>query len=136
MEAIVNSLPADPPLSGRIYGGDRTAGLIVLEDLGEGECLADLLQGHDRARLEAGLMTYAASLGELHASTIGREAECERRRAALGGSGSSASRRSSKRAAWSCTSSTRAASPATRSSTDSRAYANGYIRALIQAVYR
>jgi hypothetical protein len=86
---FLSSLPADPPLSGRVYGGDRAEGLIVLEDLGTGECLADLLQGKGQARLEAGLITYAASLGRLHASTIEREEEFERRRAALGARGPS-----------------------------------------------
>jgi hypothetical protein len=80
---FLNSLPADPPLCGRVYGGDRDSGLIVLEDLGEGECLADLLQGSDRERVEAGLVTYAASLGRLHAATAGREPEFERCRVAL-----------------------------------------------------
>jgi hypothetical protein len=75
---------ARPPVGPRFYGGDRAAGLIVLEDLGEGESLADLVQGNDPARAEQALMAFAAAVGRMHAATIGRETEYRRLQDALG----------------------------------------------------
>ncbi len=78
-----------PPLSPRCFGGDHAAGLVVFEDLGDGECLADLLQGNDPTRAETCLLAYAATLGRMHAATIGRGREYRSLRHALGiGSGS------------------------------------------------
>src|SRR5579859_689830 len=34
--AFLSHLPGRPPLGPKLYGGDRTAGMIVLEDLGAG----------------------------------------------------------------------------------------------------
>jgi hypothetical protein len=83
---FLNDVGGEPPLSARFYGGDHTAGCIVLEDLGaDGECLADRLQGDDPARAEAGLVAYAASLGRMHARTAGRADAYARLRRSLGG---------------------------------------------------
>lgn len=61
----------------RFYGGDRSLGLIVLEDLGEHRSLVEpLLQG-DAAAAEQALLVYAARLGGLHADTIGAAARFE-----------------------------------------------------------
>jgi hypothetical protein len=67
----------DPPLGPRCFGGDRDSGIILVEDLGDGKSLADVLQGDDRASRENGLLQYSASLGRLHAATAGRSAELE-----------------------------------------------------------
>jgi len=75
---------AGEALAAQALGADPVAGLLVLEDLGDGECLADRLQGSDRARAEAALAIYAATLGKVHAATIGGEAEYQALRAALG----------------------------------------------------
>ena len=83
--AFLAGVGTDPPLSARLYAADREAGLIVTEDLGAGECLADRMQATDRDRLEAGLFAYARSLGRLHAATVGREAEWQRLRTSFGG---------------------------------------------------
>ena len=83
--ALVGNLDAQPPLGARLYASDSTTGLLVTEDLGGGECLADRMQGTDRGRLETGLFAYARSMGRLHAATIGREPEFTQRRQALGG---------------------------------------------------
>jgi phosphotransferase family enzyme len=72
------------PPAPRFYAGDREAGLIVLEDLGTCATLDDLLAGDDPARAEAALIALAATLGRLHAATIGKQAVYERIRAALG----------------------------------------------------
>lgn len=81
---FLGRLPADPPLAPRLYGGDRQAAILVLEDLGQGPCLADVLQGTDEAAARRGLVTYAAGLGRLHAATSGRQAEFAGTRAGLG----------------------------------------------------
>lgn len=84
--AFLESLGTEPTLSARLYASDNTTGLIVTEDLGAGECLADRMQGTGRAHLERGLFAYARSLGRLHAATIGREPEFMRRRQEMGAS--------------------------------------------------
>ena len=43
--------------------------VLVMEDLGTGPTLADLLLGDDRAAAERGLVEYARSLGKLHQAT-------------------------------------------------------------------
>ena len=58
-------LGGSPPRCAAVYGADRAAGVVVFEVLGPGACLADLLQGDDPARAEAGLLAYARALGEL-----------------------------------------------------------------------
>src|SRR5579863_5249994 len=42
------------------YGGDRAAGLFVMEDVGNGTRLDHLLLGHDPQAAESGLMAYAS----------------------------------------------------------------------------
>ncbi len=55
--------PSDP-LAPRLYGGVRYAGLIVLEDLGTGEPLAEVLLGGDAKAAEQGLVDLAALLSQ------------------------------------------------------------------------
>jgi hypothetical protein len=81
---FLSGLAGDAPPGPRFYAGDRTLGFIVLEDLGEGQSLADLLLGENAARAEAGLLAFASTLGRMHALTIGRAEEYERLRDALG----------------------------------------------------
>ncbi len=84
---LVGSLKVVPALGARFYAASREAGLVITEDLGAGGCLADRMQGTDRAALEAGLFAYARSLGRLHTATMGREAEWMRRRNSFGAAG-------------------------------------------------
>jgi hypothetical protein len=65
----------EPPLAPRCYGGDREEGFVLLEDLGEGRRLRDLLLGTDPEAAEAALLGYAQTLGRLHGTTCGREAD-------------------------------------------------------------
>ena len=58
--------------------------VVVMEDLGEGGCLADLLFGADPRRAEAGLVEAAATVGQLHAASVDRAEEYRELRAALG----------------------------------------------------
>jgi hypothetical protein len=73
-----------PPLAPAFYGGDREAGLIVLEDLGESPNTADILQGNDPQFAKETLIEHVALLGQLHGKTIDRSEEYQRIRDALG----------------------------------------------------
>jgi hypothetical protein len=77
-------IPSEPPLSPRCLGGDRSDGLVVLEDIGTGPTLGELLEGADPAQAEQAVLGYAVTLGRLHARTIGRQAEFERLWVSLG----------------------------------------------------
>ena len=70
---FLEGLGLTPPLSPRFYGGDHPLGFVVLEDLGEGACLADKLQGDDPAQAESFLLAYATTLGRMHAATTRKE---------------------------------------------------------------
>jgi hypothetical protein len=59
------------PFGPALYAADGQFGIVVLEDLGEGECLADHLQGSDSLAAEQALFAYATTLGRLHAATAG-----------------------------------------------------------------
>jgi Phosphotransferase enzyme family len=68
----------------RFYAGDRNHGLIALEDLGAGERLDHVLLGADPDAAEARLVDFAATLGRMHALTVGKQDEFERLRGSLG----------------------------------------------------
>jgi hypothetical protein len=63
------------PIAPRLYSADRAAGLLVMEDLGQGESLVQPLLGGDRAAAEAALEAYFRTLGRLGALTHPRRAE-------------------------------------------------------------
>lgn len=69
------------------HGGDADAGVVLLEDLGDGLCLMDTLQDDDPDRAEEGLLTYAATLARVHAATASGQKAYEELRGALGGAG-------------------------------------------------
>jgi hypothetical protein len=71
-------------LTPRLFGGDRAAGLLVLEDLGPAPTLDVLLLARDRPGAEAVLVDYMRALGRIHAATVGRAAGHARLRRALG----------------------------------------------------
>lgn len=82
--ALIGDLGLDPPLAPRLLGGDVDAAVIVMERLPRGPSLAALLLGTDREAAKGGLVAVGRALGRLHSATIGRSAEYEVRRAALG----------------------------------------------------
>ena len=49
----------------------------MLEDMGEGEALSDVIQRDDRAAAEAALFAYAETLGRLHGATAGGRVDYE-----------------------------------------------------------
>ncbi len=71
----------------RFYGGDRAAGVIIMEDLGAGDHLDALLLGDDPRAAEEAVSELGATLGRMHALTIGRGREYEGIQASLSHSG-------------------------------------------------
>jgi hypothetical protein len=63
------------PIAPRLYGADREAALLVMEDLGQGQSLVQPLLGDDRAAAEAALDAYFRTLGRLGALTHPHSAE-------------------------------------------------------------
>lgn len=63
--------------SPRFYGGDRTLGFIILEDVPHHARLVESLLGGDRHQAERALLQYAACLAQLHVDTLGKAAEFE-----------------------------------------------------------
>ena len=66
------------------YGGDRPAGVFVMEDIGDGTRLDHLLLGHDPQAAESGLLAYASMHGRLHALSMTKREEYRRIREVLG----------------------------------------------------
>jgi hypothetical protein len=81
---FLNGTPGLETVAPRLLAGDRERGFIVLEDLGDGDCLVDLLLGADPARARAGLLAYAAALGRVNARTAGAVDRYRALRATLG----------------------------------------------------
>jgi hypothetical protein len=67
----------------RFLVGDYTLGFIIMEDLGSGNSLEDILMGDDADRAETALLTFAETLGKLHATTVGQVDEYTRLRSHL-----------------------------------------------------
>ena len=81
---FLNQLPNVEKLAPQFYCGDRASGLFIMEDLGSGLRLDQLLQGDDAVAAESALIEFAAIHGRLHAMTIGMEDEFLRIREMLG----------------------------------------------------
>jgi Ser/Thr protein kinase RdoA (MazF antagonist) len=62
------------PVAPCLLGADADAGILIMEDLGQGVSLADLLLTGGRERAEAGLIAYARALGSMHTWTMRRAA--------------------------------------------------------------
>lgn len=67
---LLSGMPV--PVAPRLLGADADAGILIMEDLGQGVSLADLLLTGGRERAEAGLIAYARALGSMHAWTMRR----------------------------------------------------------------
>lgn len=94
---FLNRRQAEPPINARLIAADRATGLLMLEDLGAGDCLADRAQGSDPALAEAAFLAYAGEIGRLHALTAGRQEEWRRIRREVSGADSPQEREGS---AW------------------------------------
>lgn len=73
-----------PGLAPRLYGGDRAAGMIIMEDVGDGKRLDHFLLADDPIAAESALIEYASVHGRLHAFTYGKQDDFYRIRDALG----------------------------------------------------
>ena len=70
--ALFSQIPHDPPILPAFYGGDRDAGIIVMEDLGdESNSLGQILAGDDPERASEALAAYMRDLGRFNALSIG-----------------------------------------------------------------
>jgi Ser/Thr protein kinase RdoA (MazF antagonist) len=78
----LNAMPV--PVAPRLLGADAEAGLLLIEDLGDGATLADALMAAGRERVRAELVAYAQALGSLHAWSMGHAGEAARLRARHG----------------------------------------------------
>lgn len=81
---FLSSLPGDLTLAPRFYCGSRARGFIVIEDLGDGESLVDILRAGSAARAEGALLALAVTLGRMHAASAGRFEAFAALRTALG----------------------------------------------------
>jgi hypothetical protein len=70
---LFTALSADERMCPELYAHDAVAGVIVIEDLGRAPTLADKLLGDDARGAERALLSWARSLGRMHATTAGRE---------------------------------------------------------------
>lgn len=81
---FLTRLRLDPPVAPELYGADRAGGVLVMKDVGDGECLADVLLRGEAEPAEDALLGLARTLGRMHAATMGRTEEYRRRRTELG----------------------------------------------------
>jgi hypothetical protein len=72
---LFTSLAAEDRVCPELFAHDGERRLLVLEDLGRAPTLAEKLMGDDPKAAERALLSWAHSLGRLHATTAGREAD-------------------------------------------------------------
>src|SRR2546430_4922611 len=72
---LFTSLAAEDRVCPELFAHDGDRRLLVLEDLGRAPTLAEKLMGNDAKAAERALLSWAHSLGRLHATTAGREAD-------------------------------------------------------------
>ncbi|WP_460396165.1 hypothetical protein [Actinophytocola sediminis] len=72
---LFTALASEDRMCPELFAHGADSRLVVLEDLGGAPTLADKLLGNDARAAERALLSYARSLGRLHATTAGREAD-------------------------------------------------------------
>jgi hypothetical protein len=72
---LFTALSPEERMCPEMFAHDGVERLVVLEDLGRAPTLADKLLGEDAKAAERALLSWSRSLGRLHASTAGREAD-------------------------------------------------------------
>jgi thiamine kinase-like enzyme len=85
--AFLNEIAPNQGLCSRLYGGDRSACVIVYEDYGVGQSLLDSLTGDDPDFARECLTLHARTVAELHAATLGHQDRYRQIRDALGPAG-------------------------------------------------
>lgn len=84
LQFLKHVVPPEQSFVPRYYAGDPEQGVYVIEDLGSGKRLDQLLLGNDAAAAEAALVAHAAVHGRLHALTAGKQADYDALREPLG----------------------------------------------------
>ncbi|HJQ46834.1 MAG TPA: phosphotransferase [Amycolatopsis sp.] len=84
---LFTALSAEERMCPELLAHDGTHRVIVLDDLGRAPTLQDKLRGSDARAAERSLLSWARSLGRLHATTAGREADFDALLRRLGGPG-------------------------------------------------
>jgi len=83
---FLDKLGLDPAICPRLFGGDSSTPLIVMEDLAVNAAEPhDLLDGAEPDRAEAALISYMKCLGRLHSATLGKRDQFRLIWRALGG---------------------------------------------------
>src|SRR3954463_6556146 len=82
---LFTALAPDERMCPELLAHDGRARVLVLEDLGRTPTLEDKLYARDSPAAERALLSWARSLGRLHASTAGREADFNALLRRLGG---------------------------------------------------
>lgn len=72
---LFTALASEDRMCPELFAHDPVSRLLVLEDLGHAPTLADKLLGNDARAAERALLSWSRSLGRLHATTAGREAD-------------------------------------------------------------
>jgi hypothetical protein len=83
---FLEQVPHEPTFAPRCYGGDPASQTVVLEDLGDGDApnTYDRVTGHDPQAAAAALLDHIRLMGQLHATTAGRQRDYLRVRKSLG----------------------------------------------------
>lgn len=72
---LFTSLAAEDRMCPELFAHEGDSRLLVLEDLGRAPTLAETLLGTDARAAERVLLSWSHSLGRMHATTAGREAD-------------------------------------------------------------
>ncbi|MEV5541215.1 hypothetical protein AB0L13_30670 [Saccharopolyspora shandongensis] len=72
---LTTALPPEARIGPELIAHDAAERLLVLEDLGRGSTLADVLFADDPRMAERALLAWARALGRLHSTTAGCEAD-------------------------------------------------------------
>jgi hypothetical protein len=81
---LFTSLTAQDRVCPELFAHEGTHRLLVMEDLGRAPTLAEKLMGNDARGAERALLSWAHSLGRLHATTAGREQDFDALQRRLG----------------------------------------------------
>ncbi|GAB2966887.1 phosphotransferase [Amycolatopsis acidiphila] len=82
---LFTALPAEDRMCPELLAHDGTQRVLVIDDLGHAPTLRDKLLGHDARAAERSLLSWARSLGRMHATTASREADFDALLRRLGG---------------------------------------------------
>ncbi|MDQ3579531.1 MAG: hypothetical protein M3443_18435, partial [Actinomycetota bacterium] len=72
---LFTALSAEDRMCPELFAHDGGTNLLVMEDLGRAPTLSEKLHGTDARAAERALLSWARSLGRMHATTAGREAD-------------------------------------------------------------